>query len=288
MSKILVVDDDRATRHVIRKVLTSAGFTVTVAKDGVEALKLLRARRFDLLLLDVWMPRMNGLDLLAELRTRKTSPRVVVMTSDDAPETLLKAVREHAFTYVHKPVESLTLLRTVRDTLKAPEPPPIEVISARSDWVELQVPCTREAAERLQGVMAQLETDLQADLRETIAYAFRELLLNAIEWGGKLDPSRHVRISCLRAQRMILYRIADPGPGFEIADLPHAAIGQPADAPMVHMQVREQKGLRPGGFGLLMVRNSVDELLYNERRNEVVFVKYLDSPAPSRQRSAAR
>ena len=49
---------------------------------------------------------MNGLDLLAQLRTRKSRPRVVVMTSDDAPETLLKAVREQAFNYVHKPVEA--------------------------------------------------------------------------------------------------------------------------------------------------------------------------------------
>ena len=42
------------------------------------------------------------------------------------------------------------------------------------------------------------------------------------------------------------------------------------------MQTREEKGIRPGGFGLLMVRNTVDELLYNEKRNEVVFVKYLE------------
>jgi hypothetical protein len=42
------------------------------------------------------------------------------------------------------------------------------------------------------------------------------------------------------------------------------------------MQVREQKGLRPGGFGLLMVRAKVDELIYNEKQNEVMFVKYLD------------
>ena len=125
--------------------------------------------------------------------------------------------------------------------------------------------------------MAHLDTDLAPDLRESIAYAFRELLLNAIEWGGRLDPERQVRISCLRAKRMILYRIADPGPGFELENLPHAAIGQPPDDPILHMQVREEKGIRPGGFGLLMVRASVDELLYNEKRNEVVFVKYLDA-----------
>ena len=276
MSRILVVDDDKTTRHVLRNVLKSAGFTTAVAKDGVEALKALRTGKFDLLLLDVWMPRMNGLDLLAKLRTVKTKPRVVVMTSDDAPETLLKAVREQAFKYVHKPVESPVLLQTVRDTLEAPDAPPIEVISARPEWVELVVPCTREAAGRIETVMAHLDANLAPELRESIGYAFRELLLNAVEWGGKLDPTRTVRIACLRARRMLLYRIADPGTGFNIEDLPHAAIGQPPDDPIAHMEVREAKGIRPGGFGLLTVRASVDELLYNEQRNEVVFVKYLD------------
>jgi CheY-like chemotaxis protein/anti-sigma regulatory factor (Ser/Thr protein kinase) len=276
MSRILVADDDRITRHLLRKVLTSAGFTVTVAKDGLDALKVLRHRRFDLLLLDVWMPRMNGLDLLERLRTRKSRPRVIVMTSDEAPGTLLEAVRQQAFKYVHKPIASMELLETVREVLKAPEPPKIEVISARPDWVELVVPCRREAVERLQAVMAELDADLAPDMRESIAYAFRELVMNAIEWGGRLDPARTVRISYLRAKRMLLYRIADPGPGFSIDELPHAAIGGPADDPIAHMQVREEKGIRPGGFGLLMVRGSVDELLYNEKRNEVVFVKYLE------------
>ena len=277
MSRILVVDDDRTTRHVLSKVLTAAGFTTSVAKDGVEALKALQAGRFDVLLLDVWMPRMNGLDLLSRLRNDKTRPRIVVMTSDDAPETLLKAVREQAFRYVHKPVESAVLLQTVRDVLEAPEPPEIEVTSARPDWVEIVVPCTRQAAEHIQTVMSHLDTDLPADLRESIGYAFRELLLNAVEWGGRLDPTRKVRIAYLRAKRMIMYRIADPGQGFNIDELPHAAVGQPPDDPIAHMLVREEKGLRPGGFGLLSVRASVDELLYNEKRNEVVFVKYLES-----------
>ena len=117
MRKILVVDDDKTTRHLFQKVLDGAGFSTSVAKDGVQALKALSAERFDLLLLDVWMPRMNGLDLLAKLRTRKTRPRVVVMTSDDTPETLLKAVRGQAFKYLHKPVEPPTLLNTVREVL---------------------------------------------------------------------------------------------------------------------------------------------------------------------------
>jgi anti-sigma regulatory factor (Ser/Thr protein kinase) len=219
---------------------------------------------------------MSGLDVLAQLRTRKARPRVVVMTSDDTPETLLKAVREDAFKYVKKPVESTALLETVREALESPEVSPIEVVSARSDWVELMVPCTRESADRIQTVTAHLDTDLAPELRESIAAALRELVLNAMEWGGRFDPSRKVRIAYLRASRLVMYRIADPGPGFNIEELPHSAIGQPSGDPIAHMQVRETKGLRPGGFGLLMVRANVDELVYNEKRNEVVFIKYLD------------
>jgi anti-sigma regulatory factor (Ser/Thr protein kinase) len=198
------------------------------------------------------------------------------MTSDDAPETLLKAVRRQAFDYLHKPVEAAVLLEKVREALERPELPKIEVVSARPEWVELVVPCTRAAVDRIQPVLAQLEHDLPDALRDSTAYAFRELLMNAIEWGGKLDPKRRVRIACLRSERVLIYRIQDPGPGFDMSALPHAAVGQPADSPIAHILVREDKGIRPGGFGLLMVRNSVDELIYNEKRNEVVFVKYLD------------
>lgn len=281
MNRILIVDDDHATRLVLSELLAGAGYKTTTAADGAEALALLGRRRFHLMLLDVWMPRMNGLELLAAIRDRKSRPRVVVMTSDDAPDTLLKAVREQVARYVHKPVASDELLEMVREAIDGPELLPIEVISARPEWVEIVVPCSREAVDRIQPVMARLEASLAPELRDSIAYAFRELLLNAVEWGGKLDPTQTVRIACLRTSRMILYRIADPGSGFSIEDLPHSAIGHPPDDPIAHMQVREEKGIRPGGFGLLTVRANVDELLYNERRNEVVFVKYLDEPLPA-------
>jgi CheY-like chemotaxis protein/anti-sigma regulatory factor (Ser/Thr protein kinase) len=275
MMSILVVDDDRTSRYLTESLLKREGWEVTGAKDGVDALELLRARRFTVMLLDVWMPRMNGLELLEQMRSLEHRPRVVVMTSDETPATLLQAVRDQAFSYVHKPVDPALLIETVRSAIAEPESRPIEVISARPEWVELVLPCTREAANRLQSVMAHLDTDLPEELRDSIAYAFRELLLNAVEWGGKLDPTHTVRISYLRAKRMVMYRIADPGPGFNIDNLPHAAISQP-DSPTAHIDVRDAKGLRAGGFGLLTVKASVDELLYNEKRNEVVFVKYLD------------
>jgi CheY-like chemotaxis protein/anti-sigma regulatory factor (Ser/Thr protein kinase) len=276
MNRILIADDDRATLHLLQGVLKNAGYATEVAKDGLEAQERLLRGRFDLLLLDIWMPRLNGLELLASLRKRKKGPRVVVMTSDDTPDTLLKAIREQAYRYLHKPVDPRQLVETLEQVLEAAvAPSEIEVVSARPEWVELVVPCTRAAAARIEEVMSHLDADLTPEVRESVSSSFRELLLNAVEWGGRLDPSRKVRIAYLRFERMLLYRIADPGPGFDPSKLEHAAVGQADDDPIAHVHVREKKGIRPGGFGLMMVKAQVDELLYNEKRNEVVFVKYL-------------
>lgn len=76
---------------------------------------------------------------------------------------------------------------------------------------------------------------------------------------------------------MLMFRIADPGPGFSFEGLSHAAVGQPESEPIAHMSVREELGIRPGGFGLLMTKAAADELLYNEAQNEVIFVKYFDT-----------
>jgi CheY-like chemotaxis protein len=277
VQKILVVDDDRTTRDLLRLQLRSLGYSVDAAGDGEAGLARLRRRKYDLVLLDVWMPGMDGLEVLARMRAAPDPPRVVVMTADDAPQTLLKAIRERAYRFVTKPIEPKDLASLVAEVLSSPEEaPPIEVISAKPDWVELLVPCDRAAAERIQGFVSQLESDLSEDVRSSVGQAFREMLMNAIEWGGRLDPRQTVRISCLRAKRMLLFRIADPGKGFSFAALPHAAVSNAPESPLAHALVREEQGLRPGGFGLLMTRQIVDELIFNEAHNEVVFVKYLD------------
>jgi DNA-binding response OmpR family regulator len=277
VGKILIVDDDRTTRRLIELQLRGAGHAVVQAGDGRKALEQARRERFDLVLLDVWMPGMDGLELLEKLSELERAPRVLMMTADDASETLLRAIRRRAYRYLTKPVEPAQLLEVVEAALRAaPEQRPIEVVSARPDWVELIVPCDRDAADRIRDFLSRLDSDLPEDVRTRVGQAFGELLMNAIEWGGKLDPTQTVRISCLRARRMLLYRIADPGQGFSFDGLAHSALANTPEDPTGHMARREDMGLRPGGFGLLMTRQLVDELLYNEKQNEVVFIKYLD------------
>jgi two-component system, OmpR family, response regulator len=276
MKSILVADDDRILRTFVRATLKKQKYDVAVAADGLAAVAQLKKKKFDLLLLDLWMPKMNGFEVLALVRQQPQPPRVVVMTSDETPEAMLRAVREQAYRYITKPVAPLTLLDVVEDALlERPQAPPIEVISAKPTWIELLVPSDLDCARRIQLFLDQLKIDLKPEVKDRVWQAFRELLTNAVEWGGKLDPNRKVRVSFVHTPRMLLYRIADPGPGFKFQGLSHAAVGYEGDDPLAHLDEREKKGLRPGGLGIFMTKELVDELVYNEAQNEVLFVKYL-------------
>jgi len=112
--------------------------------------------------------------------------------------------------------------------------------------------------------------------REAVVAAFKEILLNAMEHGGHFDPSQYVEISFVRMRRAVVCRVKDPGEGFSLEELRHAALNSPPGDPIGHLAVREAQGLRSGGFGLLLAKKLVDELIYSEQGNDVLLVKYLN------------
>ena len=273
--RVLVIDDEESLRDLLQLALREGGYAVETARDGLDGLEQLKSKKFDLVLLDVWMPRMNGLELLTELQQLPAPPRVIMMTADHTPETLLHTIRESAYQYIGKPFTLESMMELVGKVISCPEQAAIEVLSAKPEWVELLVPCQKEAVDRIESFLMAMKGDLAEEVRYSVGQAFHELLLNAIEWGGKLDPNRKVHIAYLRTKRMILYRIADPGTGFRFQDLTHAAVSNQAGDSLQHVRVRDEKGMRPGGFGILLTRSLVDELIYNQAQNEVMFVKYL-------------
>jgi anti-sigma regulatory factor (Ser/Thr protein kinase) len=151
----------------------------------------------------------------------------------------------------------------------------IEIVSLLPEWVELRVPCDLAAISPLQELVKQLEVGLSPEVGEAITFAFREMVCNAVEYGGHLDPTLLVEVRLMRLKRAFICGIKDPGDGFDPLTLDHAAINNPYDNPVRHASVREEKGLRGGGFGILLTSQFVDDLVYNHRHNEVVFVKYL-------------
>lgn len=277
MKHILVADDDSLTLELIQHILRAPGVELTLARDGREAFSQLQRSPFDLVLTDISMPHMDGLELLRRAKELRPSLKVIVMTGYNTPENVVASIKSQAFDYVAKPF-AVELLRDVVKTALEAAAGEIEVLVAQPEWIELRVPCDLAVAQRLHRFLREVEADLPADVREAAGIAFREMLTNAIEHGGHFDPDQKVTICYIRLKRMILYRISDPGHGFRFDELAHAAVTNPIEDPTRHLTVRAEKGLRGGGFGILLTRNVADELIYNEKQNEVLFVKYLDSP----------
>jgi anti-sigma regulatory factor (Ser/Thr protein kinase) len=133
-------------------------------------------------------------------------------------------------------------------------------------------------------------------MRHDILVGFREIVLNAMEHGAAFNPEQMIEVTAVRTGRAFVFYVRDPGSGFRpeplgtdrianptdglIANLADDLIAKPTDDLIAHIRRREEEGLPPGGFGLLLARGTVDELLYNEIGNEVLLIKYVDRTPP--------
>jgi two-component system response regulator AtoC len=103
MITILVVDDEEPFRRLLKKELSRKGYTVEVAPDGNEALRLLHDRSFDVILLDVVMPGVDGISLMKKLKEDSGAPAVIVLTGKATVETAVEAMKNGAYDYLTKP-----------------------------------------------------------------------------------------------------------------------------------------------------------------------------------------
>jgi two-component system, OmpR family, response regulator len=272
---LLLIDADPQVQEHLTGLLERDDRQILHTSDGREALEALRAGPIDLILAGQGSNGFDGLKLLRQIRSVRPETKTI-LTGEPDPERIIRAIRQRAFSYFHRPIADAPLVDMVAYALEATEwQDDIRVISALPEWMTFEVRCKIEAADRTTHFLREMLAELPANICEDVAGAFRELLMNGIEHGGKSDPRKRVRASILRTPRSVLVHIHDPGSGFSMDFLPHAAISNPDDSPIRHVEIRAEEGKRPGGFGILMTRNLVDELLYNERGNAVLFVKYL-------------
>jgi CheY-like chemotaxis protein/anti-sigma regulatory factor (Ser/Thr protein kinase) len=240
-------------------------------------LRLVKNAPYDLILTDLNMPGLDGMTLMERIREIRADTRVVLMTVANTPENIVRAVRERAFSYFSKPFTVNAVSEMVERALSGTDAEDdIQVLSAEPHWLGLRLRCKLETAGRIVQFIRELGMDLPAAEQEQVTTAFREILLNAIEHGGGSDPGKKVIITYVRTKRAALYYVRDPGKGFSFDHLEHAAVSNPEDSPVEHAGIREKLGMRPGGFGIMMTRQLVDELIYSEHGNEVLLIKYLD------------
>jgi len=271
----LLVAGDPDVKAALSQVLNPEGWDMEEVRNLEEAMAAARARHFNLI---VTSPESSGKEDVEFLRRiRRVSPgtRVIILTDESTPADVIASMRERAFGYLSKSLTADALANTVQAALDTPDwTDGIEIVSATPNLITLAVRCRIITAERLLQFMREM-SDLPEEECQDVGMAFREMLLNAMEHGGQFDPEKYVEVCYIRTRHVVMARIKDPGDGFTLDEVRHAAIANPPDDPLAHVIRRNEAGMRPGGYGVMLAKNLVDELIYGEKGNEVLLVKYL-------------
>jgi anti-sigma regulatory factor (Ser/Thr protein kinase)/CheY-like chemotaxis protein len=277
MGHILMIGGERPLVDALRASSQLAGHDIASCRDPLDAVRYVRSKAVDVLLTDPAMPVDQDLMLAEEIRALRPLVRTIVLAPAITDTDVLHALRAQVFACFSEPFDTAEVAEMARAALAASDwRDGIEVISGLPNWLTLRVACRLLTADRLTRFMSEWRADLPSGERDLLMTAFREMLINAMEHGAGFDAQKTIQVTAARTARAIVFHFQDPGDGFDHGDLQHAARSSNPDHVMATTDHRAESGLRPGGFGMLIVREVVDELVYNEKGNEVLMIKHTD------------
>ncbi len=273
--RVLLIDADTTFLAELQSQSGMALMRLEQATGDAHALRLLRRVSYDIVLTSPKSAITEDLALLEEMQLVRPCVKAIVLAPSATPEEVIASLRAHAFACFTAPFPMGEVAEMIRRAVQNPDwKDGLQVVSARANWLSLRVDCRRLAADRLIRFLTELARELPDVTRDDLLAAFREVALNAMEHGAGFAPDQVIDVTAVRTKRAIVYYVKDPGPGFSPDDLKHAAVSNPPDDPVAHVDERARLGLRPGGFGLLIARSVVDEFLHSEKANEVLLIKH--------------
>jgi two-component system nitrogen regulation response regulator NtrX len=117
MASILIIDDERAIRNVLKDILNNEGYNTDEAPDGEEGLKKFKAGNFDLVLCDIKMPKIDGIEFLQQAKQLNGDVPIIIISGHGNIDTAVDAVKKGAFDYISKPPDLNRLLITIRNAM---------------------------------------------------------------------------------------------------------------------------------------------------------------------------
>jgi len=281
MSRVLVIGKDAQVSQQIGALLSSGDFPMEYSEGYADALQRLRMRSFGVVITNPDSTVDEDLALLEEMRAIRPGVKSIVLARHSTPDEVIAALRARVFACFTPPFDPDEIANLARSAASDSQwRDDLQVLSARPGWVSLRVNCRLITAERLMTFAKELSGQLPEGNREEMMQALREILMNAMEHGAAFNPDQVIELTAVRTARAMVFYVRDPGAGFRRESLTHAAIANPTDDPTAHIQQREEAGMRPGGYGVLLASGTVDELIYNEIGNEVLLVKYVNAAPP--------
>ncbi len=264
--RLLVVDDEETLRQFLVELFMREGYEVTDCGSAREALQRLDQKGFDLLVSDIKMPEMDGLELLRRVRVAHPEMPVVMMTGHGTVENAIHALNLGAFNFIRKPFAIDEILKVVQKGLEVSRP----YRMGRGLLPYLKVQSLIKIPSRLALVHA-----VSFQIVETAALvgrfrnrsklglrlAVEELLTNAIIHGNRRDEAREVTIQETLDQSKITVTIMDQGEGFDVHALPDPT--------------NPDNLFKSHGRGIFLARFYMDEVVYNDKGNMVTISKSL-------------
>lgn len=275
MQRVLIVSEDTEELSWLLKAPSLQSCEIETVGEDADVIQVLRRRDFDVVVTSPRTPVHSDLALFSEIRRIRPGSKLILLAPETTSKDLIAALRAHVFACFSAPYKTVEIVAMIDRAIEERDwKDGIEVLWASCDWIALRVTPRRLTAERLVRFMSELRSDLPDPEKESLITAFREVLLNAMEHGAGFNPELVVEVSAIRSQRAITYYFRDPGPGFNQQNLPHAAASNTPENPIGHLEYRNAHGMRPGGFGIMMTKQLVDEVIYNEIGNEVLLIKH--------------
>jgi anti-sigma regulatory factor (Ser/Thr protein kinase) len=257
--------------------LTASGIPMEYAAGHADAMHRLRMRAFGIVITNPASVVDEDLALLEEMRQIRPGVRCIILTPQSTPDEVIAALRARVYACFSAPFDLEAIVDLAANAASDSEwRDEIQVITARPGWVSVRANCHLLTAERLLTFARELNARMPSDTRQEMLQALREILLNAMEHGAAFNPQQLVEITAVRTARTIVFYVRDPGSGFRRGSLNSESMASPLHEPMTHIITREEEGMRPGGYGLLLAGGTVDELIYSEVGNEVLLIKYLE------------
>lgn len=207
MSKVMVVEDQERIRTMLVRLLSAEGHQTMTAVDGRVALNRMTAEPADLVLLDLVMPRVHGLQVLTALHDRRSTVPVIVLSAVSDVAARVQALDMGAIDYVVKPFSSAELLARVRRHLVHVTAEPVDEGLLEAGGITLDLDRRRARVHGVDVPLTERETDLLAHLMRRRGHVCRRSELLHDVWGLDFDPGSNVVEACVRRLRA---KLLDP------------------------------------------------------------------------------
>jgi DNA-binding NtrC family response regulator len=190
--RILIVDDEDGMRRLLSRVLTREGYETSAVGSGAEALRLVASERFDLVVTDIKMPEMDGLQLLAELKEYEPSLPIIVITAYGTIENAVQALRSGAYDYIAKPFENDEIKLTVAKAFER------ERLLAENRYLHAELEGRYDFSGIVGGSLAMQQV---YDMASSVAVSNANVLITGESGTGKELLARSIHYSSLRKEK---------------------------------------------------------------------------------------